>query len=133
VSVYVTGAVVHAGVYQLLPTDRVADAVARAGGTTSQADLVQINMAAKVFDGEEVAVPTIGGTPVKNLASPAISVNINVASDTTMHIELGITLKLAKTIIVYRQAHGPFTAVEQLLRVPVSLTIYKRIKDHVSI
>src|SRR5919108_223948 len=71
VVVHVAGAVRDPGVYRLRAGARVDDAVGRAGGATSKADLSQVNLAAKVEDGRQVLVPqrvpagqvTAGGGP----------------------------------------------------------------------
>jgi competence protein ComEA len=48
--VHVAGAVRHPGVYRLHDGDRVKDAVERAGGARTGADVNAINLAAKVAD-----------------------------------------------------------------------------------
>ena len=58
--VYVAGAVAKPGVYSLRATARANEALHAAGGATAQADLVAINLAARVRDGEEIAVPLRG-------------------------------------------------------------------------
>src|SRR5690242_15355920 len=57
VVVHVAGAVRHPGVYRLRAGARVDDAVRRAGGARSRADLDQLNLAAKLEDGKQVLVP----------------------------------------------------------------------------
>ncbi|UTI62407.1 helix-hairpin-helix domain-containing protein [Paraconexibacter antarcticus] len=57
VVVHVAGAVRRPGVYRLKDGDRVADAVARAGGGTRHADLDAVNLAAKARDGVQILVP----------------------------------------------------------------------------
>jgi competence protein ComEA len=63
VVVYVAGEVVHPGVYTLHATDRVAAAVERAGGPKADADLVAVNLAAPLEDGEEIALVKVGAEP----------------------------------------------------------------------
>ena len=58
--VYVAGEVARPGVYRVDAQGRVADALALAGGPRSNADLVAVNLAARVEDGEEVVVPPKG-------------------------------------------------------------------------
>jgi competence protein ComEA len=58
--VYVAGEVVHPGVYSVGPEARARDALALAGGSRSDADLVAVNLAAHVRDGDEIVVPVRG-------------------------------------------------------------------------
>ncbi len=60
VLVYVAGAVVHPGVYPVAGDARAQDALAKAGGATRDADLIAVNLAAHVADGDEIAVPHQG-------------------------------------------------------------------------
>ena len=63
--VYVAGAVVHPGVYDVADDARARDAIARAGGMTHDADPVAVNLAAHVADGDEIAVPRLGDAPAR--------------------------------------------------------------------
>src|SRR5690349_6621222 len=77
IRVYVAGAVARPGVYSLGPDSRVEDAVAAAGGFLPGADMVRVNLAARVHDEEEIFVPAIG----EPAPSPAAKmVNVNTAS-----------------------------------------------------
>jgi len=58
--VYVAGDVVRPGLYTLPARSRAADAVRAAGGARPDADLVAINLAAPVSDGDEVIVSAQG-------------------------------------------------------------------------
>lgn len=54
--VHVVGAVRRPGLYRLPKGARAADAVSRAGGATTNADLEAIDLAAPIADGQQVAV-----------------------------------------------------------------------------
>lgn len=54
--VYVAGDVVRTGIYTLSRRSRAADALRAAGGARADADLVALNLAAPLADGDEVAV-----------------------------------------------------------------------------
>jgi competence protein ComEA len=58
--VYVAGDVAKPGVYPVGSEARVADALALAGGARPNADLVAVNLAAHLADGDEVVVPVMG-------------------------------------------------------------------------
>ncbi|MFX5956739.1 SLBB domain-containing protein, partial [Acinetobacter baumannii] len=63
VYVHVAGAVRAAGLYRLEVGDRVADAIARAGGVADDAARDGVNLARTVTDGEQIVVPVAGATP----------------------------------------------------------------------
>jgi competence protein ComEA len=130
IKAYILGAVVQPGVYSLGPQARVQDLVQAAGGLLPDADRTRIDLAARVVDGQEVYVPRVGEDMPANLTG---LVNINTATAADMHAALGISLTTAQHIVAYRTAHGPFTSVSQLLLVPISRSIYDRIKYLVTV
>lgn len=71
ITVYVTGAVNQTGSTIDLPLgSRVTDAIEAVGGTTEQADLQRINLAAILQDGDQVNVPALGETIVDATQAP---------------------------------------------------------------
>jgi competence protein ComEA len=64
ISVYVSGAVVKPGVYSVPDGSRVESAVSAAGGPLPDADLDQINLAAKLTDEAHITVYHKGEAPV---------------------------------------------------------------------
>jgi competence protein ComEA len=133
IQAYITGAVVKPGVYTLHSGDRVYTLLEAAGGPTSDADLACVNLAAPVADGEEVYVPHQSERPSGGAVNCTVAkLNINSASADEMRLRLAISLATAQKIVAYRNAHGAFTAIEQLIPV-VGLTIYNRIKDLITV
>ena len=130
ISAYILGAVAAPGVYTLPSGARVQDLVAAAGGAQEDADLARVDLAARVADGQEVYVPRVGETVPLMLGG---KLDINVASADDLHRALGISLTIARRIVAYRAAHGSFTAVSQLLLVPISRDEYDKIKDLVTV
>jgi len=57
--VYVAGDVRRGGIYTLPPGARAVDALRAAGGAGHGADLVDVNLAQELSDGDEVAVPAL--------------------------------------------------------------------------
>lgn len=122
----VAGRVRHPGIAMLEPGSRVIDAIEAAGGARRGVDLSTLNLARLLVDGEQVLVGVRGGpgpTDVSGTGSPAppgapgALVNINTADQTELEAlpEVGPVTALA--IISWREAHGGFTAVAQLLEV----------------
>jgi competence protein ComEA len=115
--VQVVGAVESPGVYELPPDSRVMDAVALAGGLTAKADPASINLARIVQDGEQLVIGTNGGPQSSRSTQPA-KVNINNATIDDFDDLPRIGATLAERIVAYRDANGPFSAIEELLDVP---------------
>ncbi len=130
VTAYILGDVAQPGVYTLAVGARVQALVAAAGGALDNADLTRVDLAALVVDGQEIYVPRIGETIPLMLGG---KVDINAASASDLHHALGIELAIANRIVAYRVAHGPFTAISQLLLVPISLSEYNKIKSLVTV
>ena len=147
IRVYIVGAVKHPGVYTLAADARVYDLVQAAGGPQGKADLVTLNMAAKLTDGEEVYVTLVGEIPPTYLGgvpgpgggsgtptgtNSGQLVNINTATADEMRQSLHVSSTTAQNIVNYRVQHGPYTSVDQLLQV-VSKSIYDKIKSQVTV
>ena len=127
---YILGAVAQPGVYALANGARVGDLVAAAGGLLPEADAARVDLAALVADGQEIYVPRVGEVIPADVSG---LVNINTASAEGLHLALGLSLDIARRIVAYRAVHGAFTAVSQLLLVPISRSTYDRIKYLVTI
>ncbi|MDQ2873145.1 MAG: helix-hairpin-helix domain-containing protein [Candidatus Eremiobacteraeota bacterium] len=134
--IYVAGAVAKPGLYEVKLGARAADAMRLAGGLTAAADPVGVNLAEKVSDGEEVAVPRIGDGAVRPYrrartrrttrakkrrraapAEPMQSVDINTADAQTLAQLPGIGDTLAQRIVTYRAINGNFNSLDELLDV----------------
>ena len=140
VVVYVAGEVKRPGVYSLEPGARVERALRAASGTTSNADLLAVNLAEPLTDGEQVLVPAKGdaryvapipltrsagrsGTRTHrrsertHKAPPAQPVDINAADATQLESLPGIGASLAGRIVAFRELNGPFRSADELLDV----------------
>lgn len=122
VVVDVVGAVRRPGLYRLPQSARIADAVARAGGSTSKADLAQVNLAAPLADGEQIVVPGRGASAPAGTAPAAASSSAPVQLSTATLEQLdslpGVGPVTAQKILDYRQEHGAFHSVDELDAVP---------------
>ena len=84
IKVYVAGAVRKPGVYSLSSHARVIDAVTAAGGATSTADLVRINLAQVLVDTEQVFVPSRGVHKTKITIAPRLKPNTSLIVPVTV-------------------------------------------------
>ena len=119
----VAGAVRRPGLVHLREGDRVADAIARAGGFARSAERTAVNLAAPVADGQQVLVPRRGGGPVaagSGGAAPAPSGPVSLSSATVEQLDElpGVGPVTAQKIVAYRQEHGAFRSVDELDAVP---------------
>jgi competence protein ComEA len=122
----VQGTVRRPGIVVLPPGSRVVDAVDAAGGYTGRrARLSGLNLARPVVDGEQIVagrpaqavpVPTaLAGAASASAAGELVS--LNTADQAALETLPGVGPVTATAILQWRDEHGPFTAVEQLLEV----------------
>lgn len=141
ITVYVAGEVADPGVYVFAPGDRAVAALRRAGGPKPDADLVAVNLAAPLEDGEEVAIPKIGepgvgrgrgarpprahGAPAAHRrrghrarkSSPALpiaAIDLNTADAEELARLPGVGPDLAERIVAFRAVSGPFASLDEL-------------------
>ena len=89
--------------------------MAAAGGALPDADLAAVNLAAPVADGDRIHVPARGEDEV---VSEPSGIDLNRADAAELEQLDGVGPVLARRIVEYRAAHGPFRTVEDLLDVP---------------
>ena len=118
----VAGAVVRPGLVRLPPGARVADLLAAAGGPTPDADVDQVNLAARPADGERVYIPRRGEAPLAAVSGSAPAartgpVDLNSARLEQLDALPGVGPATAQAIIDWRRLHGRFRSVQDLLQV----------------
>jgi competence protein ComEA len=128
--VHVAGAVHEPGVYRLRAGERVKDALERAGGARTGADLNAVNLAAKVADGQQIVVPRRGaagavaatgtgssaGAGGGAAAQPPVSLNSATAEQ--LDTLDGVGPATAQKILQWRQQNGGFRSIDDLAEVP---------------
>lgn len=136
--VYLTGAVGRPGVYTFRPGERLAEALEAAGGPAPDADLTQINLAARLQDQDHLHVPRVGeavrlpeGSPGAQKAS---RINLNRATAAELEALPGIGPTRAAAIVEYRQRQGEFKTVEDLVKVRgIGPTTLQGLRDLVTV
>lgn len=119
VVVHVGGDVVEPGLVTLPAGTRVVDAVEAAGGARDPTDLDVLNLARPLVDGEQILVGVElpepgdgeGGSPS---AGP---ISLNQATAEQLQTLPGVGPVTAQAIVGWREGHGGFTQVEDLLEV----------------
>jgi competence protein ComEA len=108
--VFVSGAVVNPGTYELPRGARIADAIAAAGGLLPEADAAKLpNLAGRLTDGKQVKIARRGAAP-----SSASRVDINSATLEELLAVPGMDDQLAQAIVNEREGYGPFTTLTEL-------------------
>src|SRR5437899_1500728 len=110
VIVYVSGAVRNPGLYTLAATLRVSDAIVAAGGLTEAADPACLpNLAARLKDAKQIAVPSAGHCAAGK--GKKTKLDINLATREQLLLVAGMDAALADAIINYRRDYGGFTGL----------------------
>ena len=148
IQVHVIGAVVRPGVYAFTEGSRVQDAINAAGGLLAEADPNSINLAAKLEDGQQLDVPfgegaapsSSSNAPFTVLSTPGAStstqdlLNINTASAEDLDSLPGIGPTTAQKIVDYRDQHGPFEHIEDIMNVAgIGPATFDNIKDLIAV
>ncbi len=153
VTVYVCGEVCDYGVYVLPQGSRICDVVEAAGGFTADACKTCINLADLLYDGEMIVIPSVeeassfsigispsggegfgeGNTQEDNIGANGL-VNINTADAETLKTLPGIGDSKANAIISYRQEHGFFTSIEDIMKINgIKEGVFNNIKDFITV
>lgn len=145
----VCGAVNQPGVYEMEPESRVFQAIEAAGGMREDASGISVNQAQPISDGQQVYVPTLQEAEERNLA-PAASeeiqetesstatesglVNLNTADAQALKTLSGIGDSKAQAILAYREEHGGFSSIEEIMQVPgIKESTFSKIKDKIAV
>ncbi len=149
VYMYICGAVLNPGVYELPATARIYELVEMAGGLTADADEQSVNLAQLAEDGGMIWIPTkeesaagvtapAGVTASDGSAASADSggekVNINTADAAELTTLYGFGDSKAAAIIAYRDAHGRFQSIEEIMNVDgIAEGTYEKIRDYITV
>ena len=148
--IHIVGEVNNPGVFELVEGSRVNDVLQMAGGATEYADLARINLAALLHDAMQIIVPGVGDddfdvfifdttvyeetgnvTVISGVSSGLV--NINTATLAELQTLPGIGPVLAGNIIEFRESHGGFTSVDELINVArIGVATLDRIRDLVT-
>ena len=136
------------GVYEMDPDSRVFQAIEAAGGMTEEASGISVNQAQPLSDGQQVYVPTVQEAEEGSFV-PAVPettgtgesmgtedgiVNLNTADAETLKTLSGIGDSKAQAILAYREEHGGFSSIEEIMQVPgIKESTFSMIKDKIAV
>lgn len=135
--VHICGEVESPGVYEVNEGSRIFEVVELAGGYTDQASGDYLNMAETVCDGMKLVVPAAGEEPEDSSSEGQVydkRVNLNTATKDELMTLKGIGEARAADIISYREGHGRFESVEDIMKVPgIKDAAFQKIKDDITV
>ena len=156
--VHVCGHVNQPGVYELQRNSRVFEAIEAAGGMTTTAAFSYLNQAEILEDGQQLYVPSqeevdsgkVAGTAestdsqsnqaagmqnVENVSGQDDGkVNLNTAAKEELMTLNGIGDVRAQAILKYREEHGEFRSIEELMEVEgIKKGTFQKLKDQIKI
>lgn len=154
--VHVCGNVNQPGVYELQQDSRVFEAIEAAGGMTTTAAFSYLNQAELLKDGQQIYVPsqeevdsgkvmstrnasesdeTSSVQVVENVSGQDDGkVNLNTASKEELLTLNGIGDVRAQAILKYREEHGEFRSIEELMEVEgIKKGTFQKLKDQIKI
>jgi len=123
VTVDVAGKVRRPGIAVLDAGARVVDALKAAGGARPGVDLSGLNLARLLVDGEQILVGVPAPVGLAASAVPSAGapggplINLNTASESELEALPEIGPVTAQAILAWRDEHGGFTSVDELLEV----------------
>ncbi len=160
--VHICGAVSAPGVYELPAGSRIIDAVEAGGGFLPEADEACCNLAEEIVDGCQIYIMTktescadgqtekkagIQTSPdsdmqttdrnVRSNSATALEnglVNLNTADVAALMTLPGIGESRAKAIISYREQHGAFAQIEDIMKISgIKQAAFSKIKDNITV
>ena len=160
--VHICGAVSAPGVYELPAGSRIIDAVEAGGGFLPEADEACCNLAEEIVDGCQIYIMTksescadgqaekkagIQTSPDSDMQTTDINVrsnsttalenglvNLNTADVAALMTLPGIGESRAKAIISYREQHGAFAKMEDIMKISgIKQAAFSKIKDKITV
>lgn len=162
--VHICGEVLLPGVYELPAKSRICDAIRAAGGVTGQGDEEYLNQASLLADGMKITVPSVsevkewkarGETGIQEgLFNPTAGsdsaqgsaagteqaagedgrININTADEAALCTLPGIGSSRARSIIAYREENGPFSRIEDIMKVNgIKEGAFAKLKEYIKV
>jgi len=151
VRVYITGAVVNPDVYTLPPGSIMKDVILAAGGLTSDAaELKMFNQALELQDQQHIHIPHINEIDSPPIVQNGVDIiatnpttmadilseqiNINTATLAELDTLPRIGPAIGQNIIDYRENHGKFETIEDIMQVSgIGTATFAKLKERITV
>ncbi|MBD5531748.1 MAG: hypothetical protein HDQ98_06030 [Lachnospiraceae bacterium] len=148
--VHICGAVRYPGVYEVPEGSRLYEVIVLAGGLCADACDHLVNQAQTVTDGMQVYIPTVqeaqDGFSGENASfgtegqtggeaeNRDTRIDLNRATKEQLMTLPGVGEAKAQAIIAYRETHGRFETIEELMEVSgIKQSVYDRLKEMIKV
>lgn len=148
--VHICGAVRYPGVYEVPEGSRLYEVIVLAGGLCADACDHLVNQAQTVADGMQVYIPTVQeaqdgisgedfsfGTECRTGSETEnrdTRIDLNRATKEQLMTLPGVGETRAQAIIAYRETHGGFETIEELMEVSgIKQGVYDRLKEMIKV
>ena len=133
ICVFVCGAVNDAGVYMFREGSRIFEAIEAAGGFSEDAAEEALNQAEVLQDEMKLYVPTVEELQSQSESTDG-KVNINTATKDELMELPGVGEAKAMQIISYRETHGLFTKIEDIMSISgIKEGLFEKIKEYITV
>lgn len=148
IKIHITGQINKPGVIELEIGSRISDAIEKAGGLTTFANLENVNLAYALEDGQKIYIPSIEEknelyiqegideniVEKTNISDSEKTININKANETELEKIPGIGPAMAQKIIKYREENGRFKTIDDIKNVSgIGEKKYESIKQYITV
>ena len=137
VTIDIEGAVHKPGIYDMLSTQRIYDAIRAAGGFTFQADMGyinrELNRASYLHDQDKIYIPRNGEMPIGPLPSAGVSIQPNSVSINSATVEeIDVVPGIGKTTALKIIQNRPYSSLKELVdKKVITNTTYKKIQKYI--
>jgi competence protein ComEA len=130
VQVEISGEVLHPSTYSIASDKTLADLISLAGGVTDSADPDSYTPTLTIGSHTSFYIPRLSEDEEACKTTTLKKININTASKDELVQYLNSAQ--ASALISYRQTNGPFTCIEDIMKVSgIGEKTYLQIRDHV--
>lgn len=157
IKIYIKGEIKSPGLYKIDADTRLLELIETAGGTTDNADLERLNLAAILTDGTTVKIPALGTeedidpmiaqtvqsayenkTSAEKASSPdkitSGTININTAPASELMRLPGVGQSTADKIIKFRNESGRFMSIEEIMNVSgIGEKTFEKMKQFITV